>query len=204
MEKSPFHLRKWSILIISSLIKSIVNSIGQSRFSLSRKNLQMFLRYQFVPFGTIFIEIKEIPGGTISEFGFNGIFRSRESLRTLSTSFDLLSTLGKSVERVALSEVPIATTLSGGMDSALIHHFLSKINVPLTKYTIDYKTTLSEWINAEKTAHACGYNSVQLSILMTTSSFIHSKYPLLDSPFGDITSAAYYYLVKMQNLIIIK
>jgi asparagine synthase (glutamine-hydrolysing) len=197
-EKPLYLYQDNTLLILSSSIRSIINSLNHVRFSVEAKNVMAFLRYQFVPDGTLFREIKEVPKGEVLQFDFLGNLKERHHLeKVCNNKSSLDEELDYAVSRVSLSDVPISVALSGGLDSGLILHYMRRHNVNLLPMTIDNETGSSEWKQAALTSEQNGYDAQKLAIPRDYfQEYLNNQYASLDSPFGDITSAAYYFLCE--------
>lgn len=129
-----YHLHNGN-LIFASEIKSIKSS-GQ-RLSLDKNNLQKFFVFKYSPLDeTLFENIKRIPPGHYLEYDLNDQkvktetfwqFQKNPSYASLSYTeakevlFDLTK---EAVESQLMSDVPVGTFFSGGIDSSIIAWFI--------------------------------------------------------------------------------
>ena len=151
--KPLFYFFKENLFIFSSEIKGILNS-GLVEPQFNKKAIDVYLgnRYIFEPY-TFFSDIYQLEKSTFMLIDLKNSFRSKKikywNLPELNfcTDYDepaLLEQLDyeitKSVKKRLLSDVPLGTYLSGGVDSGLITAIaaLSK-NESINTYTIGFK-----------------------------------------------------------------
>ena len=138
----------------------------KSNIKLNRSSITQFLNLGYIPEPNTFFEnIKKFPAGNygifnknsltikkywgieenISETTFNDFADSKSKLRELLT---------QSVKRRMISDVPLGTFLSGGIDSSLITALAQEIsNKPVKTFTIGFKENkFNEAIYAKKVA----------------------------------------------------
>ena len=131
--------------------------------------------------------------------------------------FDLLDTKAKSItsreeaiikleavleESMSLrleSDVPMATLLSGGIDSATINYYAQQKGKNLQTYTIGYEgfQKYDERVNAKKSAESLGVKNKQ--IIINQEQFIEATelvFDALDEPLNDPASVPLYLLFK--------
>lgn len=108
-------------------------------------------------------------------------------------------TLQESIELRLNADVPIASLLSGGIDSATINYYAKKTGKKLPSYTLGYKefAKYDERINAAKSAILLGIDNTQVEI--DQNSFIeatHKVFDTIDEPLNDPAAIPLYLLFE--------
>ncbi|MDQ7045214.1 MAG: asparagine synthase (glutamine-hydrolyzing) [Sulfurimonas sp.] len=111
----------------------------------------------------------------------------------------LESLLKESIDIRLHSDVPMASLLSGGIDSATINAYALKQNINLPSYTIGYDgySKYDERENARESAKILGLQNKE--IIISQSDFINTSAEVLDSldePLNDPASIPLYILFK--------
>lgn len=147
--KPLYYVKKKKDFIFSSSIKSILKSKIVKPI-LTKKELSNILALgPSKPLGSgIFKDIKELRPGHYLTYHKGRIKIKRYWKLKSHKCFDTLREAGEkvknlltdSIKRQMISDVPIATLLSGGLDSSIITAIVSNnLNKPLTTYSIDYE-----------------------------------------------------------------
>ncbi len=109
------------------------------------------------------------------------------------------SALQESIDIRLNADVPIASLLSGGIDSASINFFAKKHSVALASYTIGYEgfEKYDERANAQESARLLGIQNTQLQI--NQQSFLQASdavFDTLDEPLNDPAAIPLYLLFE--------
>jgi len=108
-------------------------------------------------------------------------------------------TLQESIELRLHADVPIASLLSGGIDSATINSYAKKMGKTLPSYTLGYKefAKYDERRNATESASLLGIQNTQVEI--DQNSFIdatHKVFDTIDEPLNDPAAIPLYLLFE--------
>src|SRR3989338_3633218 len=140
-------------------------------------SLNLFLRYRYTPSPlTLFKGIKKLAPGTMLVFD-NGKSRLERWYKFKPTPFspmktdreateELLEIYKRAVKRHLLSDVPVGTLLSGGIDSGLLLGLMNEYGDSWPTYTVGYGKSFKddELIDAAETAqiYSAKHTSVEL------------------------------------------
>ena len=113
--------------------------------------------------------------------------------------YSLEKLLDESISMRLNSDVPMASLLSGGIDSATINAYALKNGVKLNTYTLGYKefAKYDERANAKQTANFLGINNTEVEI--SQDDFIgamESVFDALDEPLNDPAAIPLYLLFE--------
>jgi asparagine synthase (glutamine-hydrolysing) len=131
-QKPLYYSKKANELVFSSIASHLGELVG---FELSSEGLEQYKVLQ-TTFGgtTMFKNIYEIPPGHLIEFQFDQFrlekyWRYPEPLETLTMDWEEKASdlLVNAVNRCLLSDVPVTSVLSGGLDSALVSGIAAKL-----------------------------------------------------------------------------
>ena len=132
--KPLFFFKKNSKFIFSSEVKPIISMLDQ--YNLNNKSLNSFLKYRYVINNeTFFKDINELPKGTFLTYRndelkikkFWKIIKKKEKFNFSKAKSILKNKLNQSIKLHLESDIPIASFLSGGVDSSIITYEMSKI-----------------------------------------------------------------------------
>ena len=150
-------------LVFASEIKSILAFPGVLR-QLDKEALAYFLSLRYVPLnGTMFTGIKRVMPGSYLVYE-NSLLKEenywalhpKPELKSVPDS-ELRSTLKRSVERHMISDVPVGVYLSGGIDSASMVAFASRISdEPLNTFCMGFGESSDELEDARAIANHFG------------------------------------------------
>jgi asparagine synthase (glutamine-hydrolysing) len=153
--------------IFSSEIKSILNF--DFKFSVDKNSINEIFAYRFTySDNTIFSNIFNFQAGNNMVFDLSSSsIESYDkyytvSLKKCNLNFDcakkkLFSLIDESVKARMVSDVPVATFLSGGIDSSIVTYFAKKYNSNLSTFSIGFDTT-NELSHAKIVADHLGTN----------------------------------------------
>jgi len=150
-EKPLYYYKKSRFFLFASELKSLV-SIGLIKKSLNKKALNQYLLLTYIPAPlSIFQDVyKLLPGHYIEidnnqKISIEKYWDIKYKDALIIEDYDeckrkLRNTLFNAVEECLVSDVPLGTFLSGGIDSTIITGIVSKIsNKPIDTFTIGYK-----------------------------------------------------------------
>ncbi|MFL1994906.1 asparagine synthase (glutamine-hydrolyzing) [Lysinibacillus irui] len=195
-----------------SEIKSILKDTSIKR-EIDLQALTSFLRFYYIPAPmTIFKNIKKLMPGHFMIFDFKGKqldirkYWDIEDKPVSNISYeDAKSTLRdkmfESVKYRMISEVPVGSFLSGGIDSTIVTGIMSKLSSePINTFTIGYKDNKlfdeSELAREVSKLHGTNHHELFLDF-NDLDEVIHNIVWALDEPFADSSSIPTYYVSNM-------
>ena len=160
-------------IIFGSEIKAILTFPQVNRF-LDLDALHLLMNYRYIPgVGTMFKNIKHLPPGHLLRW-HDGYFSvqewiSKPAIQTSKPSIDeIKTTLQTAIKRQLVSDVPLGSYLSAGIDSSTIlalslkHSTKSSNEFPT--FTIKTGDSPLEAVNATETAHFFGVPNFQADV----------------------------------------
>jgi asparagine synthase (glutamine-hydrolysing) len=142
-------------LAIASELKAVLRVPGVVK-KLDRQSLSDYLSFQFIPAPrTPFENIKKLGAGQVIEYSIERMKSRTETYFELSikpveqevsqTIDEVRDEIQAAVARWSLSDVPIAVSLSGGVDSAAILGMMAMhSSKPIKTYTLGFKSQLDD------------------------------------------------------------
>ena len=180
----------------SSNLVSLVKSFDYSK-SLNESSIDEYLVYGVVASPrTIFENFYKVEPATILKFNFveNKIEISKNKYWELEDYIDnkpfhldnFFTILEESVQIRAQADVPIASFLSGGLDSTTITKFLSKMDQVNTFsiVTDDQRYDESKWSNLASKKYKTKHQSINISSKISNKDILDSL-SALDEPYAD-------------------
>ena len=150
--KPFFYYNRKGVFVFSSEIKGILSSgIVQPEMDINSVSELILLGPGRTPGCGVFKDIEELPPATCGYFDKNGLktwrywhLEDREHTDNLKTTIEKVRFLvTDSIERQLVSDVPVCTFLSGGLDSSLISSvadkYFAKKGEKLHTFSLDYK-----------------------------------------------------------------
>ena len=141
-EKPLYFLLTRDSVVFSSCVASI-QACFKENLSVCTKNVEQYLHYQFVPSHlTVFNEVRNLNPGSIVEVMIPAMTVTKENINppitrdihNVSLALDQIRiTFRKAVERTLVADVPIAISLSGGIDSVSIAAQIREIDRDIIK-----------------------------------------------------------------------
>lgn len=191
----------------ASEMKSIYETI-EFNMSLNDEGMHDYLTFQYVPEPkTIFKEVNILePGHLLIRDIFGNVKRIKywePIFKNVNISKDnklkkVREVLEESVEYHMKSDVPVASFLSGGVDSTIVTALASKINPKLETYTVGFDINgYSEIEKAKNTAEYLGVNNIHKFV--TVEEFMRAVPKViwhLDSPVADPSTIPIYFICK--------
>ena len=212
-EKPLYFLLTRDSVVFSSCVASI-QACFKENLSVCTKNVEQYLHYQFVPSHlTVFNEVRNLNPGSIVEVMIPAMTVTKENINppitrdihNVSLALDQIRiTFRKAVERTLVADVPIAISLSGGIDSVSIAAQIREIDrdISITSFTAGYAGNFDfdERKIAKKVAKDLRFEHVELEI--TKSEFI-KDFPRLiksmNSPIADLAAYPQFRIAESMN-----
>ncbi len=199
------------VLIFGSELKAILSYPGFSR-NVDLTALNTFLTYRYNPAPTTLVEgIKKLPPAHCLSVEAGGAIRVQQfcTERPVTNSAineheaveEYRKLLPEAVKRQMLSDVPVGLLLSGGIDSAVVGHFMQEFSGGRTKtFTIGFsgKGEFNELDDARATArYLCtDHHEMTLSARDYLKFFPHS-FTYTEEPIAEPTIPALYYVSRL-------
>ena len=207
-KKPLFYLQNKNSFIFASEIKALVPFL--QKIEMDEDALLSYLSFLApTPPFTFFKDIKKLGSGEFLIY-IDGKIKVQKYYNILDTKphaitcrdeaiFTLESTLKESINMRLNSDVPIASLLSGGIDSATINYYAKQNNQELQTYTIGYENfdKYDERENAKDSADFLGLKNKAIEI--NQKSFIDASDKVLetlDEPLNDPASVPLYLLFQ--------
>lgn len=147
-EKPLYYYRDKDRILFSSELKSIKSVIPTEKLTLNKSAIDKYFHYYFIPEPeTIFVEIKKLPKATamIIDLETKSV-STLQYWQPVSERYDVSPhrRIRESFDRACLlnmqSDVPVAITLSGGIDSGAVLASLATQKQKITALSIGYKS----------------------------------------------------------------
>lgn len=153
-EKPLYYSKNGSEVCFASHLPAF-RSLLKSKLSLNYQAIWDLLSFLWIPEpATIYKEVVSImPGETISfdlDSNSNSRVRKFTENRNFPTDLDeashyLLEALERNIESCLMSEVPIGTFLSGGLDSSLVTTIASRFKSELDTFSVSFENSLDPY-----------------------------------------------------------
>ena len=188
-------------LICSSSFKAIAIILGS--MEPSQPNVHRLMQFSFcaAPDSLDGRIAKLLPGNCI-EYSEGEISESSwYHPKPANPSQDLKALLEESVARRLISDVPVGTFLSGGLDSSLISALAAKVHPGITAFSIGFE---NDYIDESKWAKLMASKiNVNHQLLVISEKDMLRDFDAylddLDEPFGDSSSLAMWSLARMAS-----
>ena len=210
--KPLFYFTKKDKLAFASEMKTLVELIDDKHADLNREAVVKCVNYSWVPGNmTMFNSINKLPPGTFAIYeGGKLTIKSYHKIETEiinnKTVDDYRDVLLKSIERHMISDVPVTSFLSGGLDSSLITVIANKILNGIDTYTIatDSKDKKIEQMPddqkyARKLADLHGFNHHEIPLKADIIDLLPKIIYHLDEPIGDPAAINTYLICRAMN-----
>jgi asparagine synthase (glutamine-hydrolysing) len=198
--KPLYYYSKGNKLIFGSELKVITqNPVYGKKIDTNALNTFLTFRYNPSP-DTLFAGIKRLPASSYFKYNINGdnvIINYSTKKQCINRNINFNDALNEyqrlveqAVKRQLLSDVPIGLLLSGGLDSAVLGHLMTKLSPsPIQSFTVGFegKGKFNETEDARLTAKHIG--SVHSDIYMNREqymdyffkSFFHTEEPIAEA-----------------------
>lgn len=178
-----------------------LKKISRNRFEINDKAIMASLMYCWIPENEcIFKNVKKLLPGTLLKFSNNGSIEiitywnlKKETNINPNANFELVQkTIEDSVKAHLVSDVPVSSLLSGGLDSSLITVLAAKQLGSIDSYTIKFKERDNRFeqmpediIYARKLANKFNLRLNEIEINPSIVDCIPNIMNVLDEPLGD-------------------
>lgn len=198
--KPLYYVEDDNLIAFSSEYKTLVD-IKDKEVDL--EELQVYLSFQYTLFNrTMMKNIKKIPEGhcfTIEndELEIRRYYHTEFNESDVSVN-DIVSAIEDSVKHHMISDVPLGTFLSGGIDSTIVATLASKINPNIKSFSVGFDIEGYNEIDiAKRTAECLGIENI--SVYVTQDDYIKALPQVikaLDDPLADPSALGLYFLSK--------
>lgn len=193
-----------NFFLITSELKTF-KKIDNFNNSIDEKSLKLYFKYNYIPEPfTIWKNIKKLSPSRFAKikigdlkkyqfpklYKYNFISENKTTLKNnyheiINQSHDQIKT---AIKRTMLSDVPIGTFLSGGIDSSIVTYFTQNQSIKkINSYTVRFQNKdYDESINATKIAKFIGTNHENIDVdNRNIVDFIFKLPNIYDEPFAD-------------------
>lgn len=207
-KKPLFYMHQDDSFLFSSEIKGLTPFL--KKHELNDDALMSYLSFLApTPPHTFFKNINKLAAGEYLVFKDKALHVKRyfdllDSKPNIITSKDeavhmLEGLLEESINMRLNADVPMASLLSGGIDSATLNFYAQKNGINLHTYTLGYKefAKYDERANAKETADFLGLNNTE--VVISQDEFIHASekvFDTLDEPLNDPAAIPLYLLFE--------
>ena len=195
-------------IIFCSNLRSILELNGD--FSIDEKSIEQYIAYgiNFAP-RTLFKEVQKVMPATYLEIDFsNNKFEKKEKkywepdshLDDKDFSFEKFQELfTESVKKRTISDVPVATFLSGGIDSTSIVKKLNDLKYPTNTFSVvvnNKKYNEKKFIDKVVKKYPTNHYEANIDFVMSDET-INKSIKSLDEPYSDPSVVPSYYLSEL-------
>ena len=201
--QKPLYYTSGSSFTFASEIKALSAAGVPLRPDPSHLSTWLSLRYLPEPF-TLFENIQTLPAAhwmTVSASGKTHLERywqpTPKSPSNTEAPLDTLDQLTRSSVELALqSDVPIAAYLSGGVDSALLAHYIKDLGADITTVSIGFGAASDETATAQTTADHLDLPHHSTQLTPQSLSDLPRIIQQMDRPIGDALILAFDHLAQ--------
>lgn len=190
--KKPFYFNfENGVLNFASSLWGVC--VLSNKFEVSSLGLQLYFALGFTPDNFSIIEgVNKLTPGKVFVFKSNkGNVTVQKEYNSVLVNFDenksIYTLINRAVKKRIFSDVPIATLMSGGVDSTIVTKFAKKANAQTKAYFVDFKDKeLSEfyWADYLSKRNKIELNRVYLKYRELEEAFVN--YPeVYEEPFAD-------------------
>lgn len=206
----PLYYHAGKSLIFGSQLNQILSLPSDAPYALSRENMVDYfaLGYMVAP-DTIYSNIKQVRPGESISFSLHPMVQKKsgpyytyarageheaENFTTV-----LGSLIDKSVKEELVSDVPVATFMSGGIDSPVINAYAKKNKDDIRAFSFKnkYEETLDESMTANELSKIIGLDYTNVSYdNADVPGIIDDHFAFMGEPNGDFSTIPTYILCK--------
>lgn len=213
-KKPLYYYLDSNIFCFASEIKAIVsNPEIKKNLRINYQSIDKFVFYGYIPSPeTIYENIHKLESATTMQFDINywKIINKKKywDLANIKITDDVNEEeivnkidylLNNSVKKRLMSDVPLGLFLSGGIDSSLIAHYMSKHSKNVCTYTVSYKDSPevdeSEYVKQVVGKYDLDYHLCEFSGSDVSNTFLEIM-DYLDEPLADAAIVPLYYISK--------
>jgi len=211
-EKPLYYYEDDSSIYFASELKAFGDQL--KKFPIDVVGLNYFLTLTYIPAPyTIYSGVKKLEPSTLLTISSNGIkkitkyynFELAIKQNSVTENFvdckhELKQILTESIRKRMISDVPLGTFLSGGIDSSIVSTIMSQIsNQPINTFSIGFKEkTYDESRRAQLIAtHIKSNHTVHYLDYKDVVSMVDEIILYYDEPFGDSSALPSYYVAKL-------
>jgi asparagine synthase (glutamine-hydrolysing) len=197
----PLHyLPRGNGIVFSSELKAIVSALGRG-LAADPGALVASILFYWVPPGRCAIQgVQKVPPGSWVEFRPDGTSRTTRYWRVEEVTAEaaegprqnLRDVVEESVADHLVSDVPVATFLSGGLDSSIVTVLAQRSNPRMDAYTITFRAQdlrleamPDDAIYARKVAQQFGVELHEIEVAPDVVDLLPKTVDILDEPVGD-------------------
>jgi asparagine synthase (glutamine-hydrolysing) len=210
-EKPLYYTKNEGSFYWASELKSIVNSLKFTP-EISKKALSLYFQLTYIPApNTIYENIYKLESNHYIEFDCIDFefeikkTKEKDQIKYGKLSFEEAKKITKklifdSVESRSISDVPIGTFLSGGVDSSIVSHCLSEIkNQPIDTFSIGFdKKKFDETDKAQLVAKGIKSNHHQFRVKVSDiKNDVNEVLLNFDEPFADSSALPTFLVSKL-------
>jgi asparagine synthase (glutamine-hydrolysing) len=198
--KPMYVMRRGSGIVFASELKALVAAVGPE-LTIDPGALVASAMFYFLPEEQCAIKgVAKLPPGSWAEWGADGTTRAgrywepaQEALEAAAMPpADLAAVLEASVAAHLVADVPVASFLSGGLDSSLITAMAASRNPSIEAYTITFRpedqrleAMPDDAVYARKMAAHLGIRLHEIEISPNVVDMLPRVVDVLDEPIGD-------------------
>ena len=213
--KPIFVFQEGSFIAFASELKSLLsNPVVKKKVSINKKAVRLFLHLGYIPEPySIYNEIRKFPSGSYSTISLSNQLEEKywkpeekitKNTQTnyASAKIELNNILNKSIRYRMISDVPLGTFLSGGIDSSLVTAIAQKnSDTPINTFSIGFKEAkFNESEHASKVAKFLKTNHHEF--ILSESEAMESLEKIIDhfdEPFADTSALPTWMVSKMAS-----
>ena len=196
----PLHyIRRKDGVVFASELKALVRAFGTELRMLPQALVASML-YYWVPDQMCAVQgVEKLQPGTCAEFRPDGTCRIErywdvveEAAAALESDYDLREVIEASVSAHLVSDVPVSSFLSGGLDSSIVTVLAKRANPQIDAYTITFRAEdhrleamPDDALYARKIARRHGIELHEIEIKPDVVELLPRMVEILDEPTGD-------------------
>lgn len=198
--KPLYYMRRKDGLIFASELKALVAACG-GELHMDPGALLASMSFYWIPDSTCSIQgVKKLPPGTSSEFRPDGSERVATYWKAADAAadaasgppIDLAQAIDASVSAHLIADVPVATFLSGGLDSSIVSVLARQKKTELEAYTITFRSQdhlleamPDDAVYARRVARQFDIKLNEIEIAPAIVELLPRMVGILDEPIGD-------------------
>ncbi len=196
----PLHyIQRKDGVVFASELKALISAFG-TELHMSPQALLASILYYWVPDQMCSVRgVEKLQPGTWAEFRPDGSYRverywniAEEAAAAQETQYDLREVIEDSVNAHLVSDVPVSTFLSGGLDSSIVTVLAKQANPQIDAYTITFRAQdhrleamPDDAVYARRIAERHGIDLHEIEIRPDVVALLPRMVDILDEPIGD-------------------